>query len=257
MGFKKNNSMKLSAKIIVTAMLLTSLNALGQHNSLDFDVVNTSKEWNLVFKDKCTKDWTKKWTLDGLIATVENSRKGMHFSAGPEAFNEAHHAVMWTKESFSGDIKIEYDYTRTDEATSRVTILYIQATGVDCPDGASKGGWSKTYSKGTINWIWNTSINDKNPFSIYALFYNPDTYTVEVLMHSDYQSLDRFVMFEELEYTLTQSSNLSLFESVLEIINSVSEKLNPSHLFQLDKPPINYFHQHKLIGYYPLLMKLI
>lgn len=36
---------------------------------------------------------------------------------------------MWTKESFSGDIKIEYDYTRTGDATSRVTILYIQATG--------------------------------------------------------------------------------------------------------------------------------
>jgi hypothetical protein len=67
--------------------------------------------------------------LDGLIATVENTKKGMHFSAGPEARNDAHHAVLWTKASYSGDIKIEFDYTRTDQENRWVNILYIQATG--------------------------------------------------------------------------------------------------------------------------------
>ncbi|MDA0346976.1 MAG: DUF1961 family protein [Verrucomicrobia bacterium] len=41
------------------------------------------------------------------------------------------HTVLWTKQSFSGDLKIEYEYTRTDEADQFVTILYIQATGSD------------------------------------------------------------------------------------------------------------------------------
>jgi hypothetical protein len=53
----------------------------------------------------------------------------MHFKAGSEYKNDAHHGVLWTKASFSGNIKIEYDYTRTDKATKYVNILYIQATG--------------------------------------------------------------------------------------------------------------------------------
>ncbi len=90
---------------------------------------NIQEDWNLVFEDSCTKDWTKKWTLDGLIATIENSKEGMRFKAGPEAYNDAHHAVLWTKVSFSGDVKIEFDYTKTDDENRFVNILYIQATG--------------------------------------------------------------------------------------------------------------------------------
>ncbi|GGD04743.1 DUF1961 family protein [Hyunsoonleella pacifica] len=86
-------------------------------------------DWSLVFNDSCTQDWTKNWTLDGLIATVENSKKGMHFKAGSEAYNDAHHAVLWTKKSYSGDVKIEFDYTKTDDENRFVNILYIQATG--------------------------------------------------------------------------------------------------------------------------------
>ena len=94
-----------------------------------FDVLNDSDQWKLTFEDQCTIDWTKQWTLDGKVATVKNSKTGMHFKAGPEYGNDAHHAVLWTKESFKGDIKIEYDYIRTDSATKCVNILYIQATG--------------------------------------------------------------------------------------------------------------------------------
>lgn len=121
--------MKINAKILTITLLLFSLSAIGQNEESSYDEINKSKQWELALKDKCTKDWTKNWTLDGLIATVENSKKGMLFTAGPEFKNDAHHAVLWTKESFAGDIKIEYDYTRTDKETSCVTILYIQATG--------------------------------------------------------------------------------------------------------------------------------
>lgn len=119
--------MRQQRNIIVTILLLFTLNAFSQ--SEHFDSINNSKRWNLVFKDKCTKDWTKHWTLDGLVATVGNTANGMHFKAGPEVRNDAHHAVLWTKASFEGDIKIEYEYTRTDTAMRWVNILYIQATG--------------------------------------------------------------------------------------------------------------------------------
>ena len=54
----------------------------------------------------------------------------MNFSAGPVNRNDAHHAVLWTRESFKGDIKIEYNYTRTDSQMVNVNILFIQATGI-------------------------------------------------------------------------------------------------------------------------------
>lgn len=110
-------------------LILVMLSCTAQNKQSDFEALSKSKQWNLVFKDKCTADWTQNWLLDGKMATVENTRKGMHFAAGLEAWNDAHHAVLWTKASFSGDIKIEYDYTRTDTANKFVTILYIQATG--------------------------------------------------------------------------------------------------------------------------------
>lgn len=53
----------------------------------------------------------------------------MHLMAGPEFGNDAHNMVLWTKKSFKGDVKIEFEYTRTDNETKAVNILYIQATG--------------------------------------------------------------------------------------------------------------------------------
>lgn len=85
--------------------------------------------WLEVFSDSCTGDWTERWFLDGEIASVSNSELGMQLTAGPQFKNDAHHMVLWTKESFEGDLKIEFDYTRLDFETRCVNILYIQATG--------------------------------------------------------------------------------------------------------------------------------
>lgn len=85
--------------------------------------------WTETFYDPGTADWTQRWTLDGKLATVENSATGMSFDSGPEFGDDAHHAVLWTRPSFEGDLKIEYDYTRTDEQTRAVNILYLHATG--------------------------------------------------------------------------------------------------------------------------------
>ena len=86
-------------------------------------------EWKEVFTDACTGNWKEKWFLDGEIGAATSSPEGMTLTAGPEFRNDAHHMVLWTKESFTGDVKIDYDYTRIDNERRCVTILYIQATG--------------------------------------------------------------------------------------------------------------------------------
>jgi hypothetical protein len=72
--------------------------------------------------------WRLHWTLDGLKATITNTSKGMDFYAAPTV-EDSSHAVLWTNQSFAGDVRIEYEYTRLDSATRFVTILYVQATG--------------------------------------------------------------------------------------------------------------------------------
>jgi hypothetical protein len=91
-----------------------------------------AQPWKQVCSYPGTGDWQKAWFLDGKTATVMNTLDGMDFAAGPEP-DATNHAVLWTKKSFSGDIKIEYNYTRTDTNTSpnNTTLIYVQATGID------------------------------------------------------------------------------------------------------------------------------
>lgn len=125
-------------------------------------------DWKEVFHDPCTRDWKENWTLDGLKATVLNSSAGMDFTAGPEAFNDAHHAVLWTRQDFKGDLKIEYEYTRLDNELRMVTILYIQATGSGKP-GFDKdiGTWAEKRTVPSMK----TYFNNMNAYHIsYAAF---------------------------------------------------------------------------------------
>ncbi len=86
-------------------------------------------DWKQTFSDPGTSDWSERWLLDGLKARVYNSPQGMEFYAGPVPAEDSSHSVLWTKKSFSGNVKIEYEYTRLDAATKYVNIIYIQATG--------------------------------------------------------------------------------------------------------------------------------
>ena len=85
--------------------------------------------WVDVFNDACTGHWRDRWFLDGEVGSVVNGSLGMELTAGPEFKNDAHHIVLWTKDLFEGDLKIEFDYNRLDNETRCVNILYIQATG--------------------------------------------------------------------------------------------------------------------------------
>ena len=82
-----------------------------------------------MFSDAGTEDWKENWFLEGNKAWVSNGTDGMIFSAGPVEKEQASHAVLWTKRSFAGDIKIEYDFTRLDTSFRGVNILYLLASG--------------------------------------------------------------------------------------------------------------------------------
>lgn len=106
-----------------------------------FEKADAGAAWAEVFSDTGTAVWKEKWFLDGEVGTVTNRPEGMTLTAGPEFRNDAHHMVLWTKDSFAGDLKIEYDYTRLDQAPNCVTILYIQATG------SGEGPYAKDITK--------------------------------------------------------------------------------------------------------------
>lgn len=98
----------------------------GSRDQFD-DLLN--RDWKELFFDDCTGDWSDRWFLDGKKAVVSNSEKGMEFSAGPVFKDDACHGVLWAKEYTQGDLRIDYEYTRTDTENRCVNILYIQATG--------------------------------------------------------------------------------------------------------------------------------
>jgi hypothetical protein len=87
-------------------------------------------DWQEQFHDPGDEAWQAGWFLDGERGTVKNTPDGMVFSAGPIAFDNGSHAVLWTQDSFEGSIRIDFDYTRLDTISRAVNILYIQATGV-------------------------------------------------------------------------------------------------------------------------------
>lgn len=118
--------------ISVAILMLTSFYAYTQQENEDIDnkfsqLLNLS--WEKQFTDTGKEIWKKKWFLDGDLANVENTSEGMVFSAGPNPGESSSHAVLWTKKSFKGNVKIEWDYTRLDSADRFVNIIYIQATG--------------------------------------------------------------------------------------------------------------------------------
>lgn len=82
------------------------------------------------------ENWRENWWLEGEKATVEHRDAGLYFSGGTvtkpmdrEEYH-AHHAVLWTRQEFEGDIRITFEMTRVDESDYGNTLLYIQAQGV-------------------------------------------------------------------------------------------------------------------------------
>jgi hypothetical protein len=122
-----------------------------------------AETWELVFYDPGSADWADKWFLEGEKASVKNTPDGMLFSAGPEPGDDASHAVLWTSQSFSGDVRIEYRYTRLDTMMSvdAVTILYIHATGlgmVESPTDIALSSWRRSVPAMTEYYLYMTAL---------------------------------------------------------------------------------------------------
>ena len=142
----------------------------------NFDELKNSPDWQLQFNDPCTGNWQDNWFLDGKLASVTNDQDGMHFEAGPVAKNDAHHAVLWTKNPFEGDVKIEYYYTKTDSQTIFVNILYIQATGIgESPYEKDISRWSELREVPSMR----TYFTKMNTLHISYAAYGTDNYGLD------------------------------------------------------------------------------
>jgi len=123
-------------KIIACALIsFTLIKAVTCHadESAEFQKLRDARQWEQKFHDTGGVNWRDHWFLDGEHATITNAADGMHFHAGSVVGDDADHAVLWTKDSFAGDLKITFTYTRTDAETANVNILYLQATGTGTP----------------------------------------------------------------------------------------------------------------------------
>ena len=98
-------------------------------------------DWKPVFADNFKQPWTQNWFLDGEKAQLKNSKTGLLFKAGIVPASDADHVVLWTKQSFEGDLRIEFDFTKVDTITKFVNILYLFA------EGSGVGAYSKDISK--------------------------------------------------------------------------------------------------------------
>jgi len=98
-------------------------------------------DWKPIFMDDFKDPWQNNWFLDGQKAQLKNSKSGLIFKAGTTPASDAAHAVLWTKESFEGDLRVEFDFTRKDTATKFVNILYLFA------EGSGVGVYDKDISK--------------------------------------------------------------------------------------------------------------
>ena len=98
--------MRIILRNIVLGTIASGLLVLSgsiPKEKVSFNALNSAESWQLQMSDPGTKDWQTHWFLDGELATIENSNEGMNFSAGPVNRDDAHHAVLWTKDSFQGD----------------------------------------------------------------------------------------------------------------------------------------------------------
>ena len=126
----------LVAVVILLKLKFYSNFKLNNDGSAALFLELDNADWKETFFDTGTGDWKKSWHLDGLKAQINNTSKGMNFMAGPIYGDDSCHTVLWTKQSFEGDVRIEYEYTKLDTFTRAVTIIYLLATG--CEEGPYK-----------------------------------------------------------------------------------------------------------------------
>ncbi len=98
-----------------------------------FEEIN-DLNWKTAVSDSGCEDWRNHWFLDGVNSRIYNHPEhGMEIYSGARLYEDADHTVLWTKQAFTGDIKISYEFTRLDNADKCVNIIYLLATGSGVP----------------------------------------------------------------------------------------------------------------------------
>lgn len=102
----------------------------------DTDAIAEDAAAEVLFSDPMTGDWMENWFLEGEHASLENREEGLFYSGGTVTKDDdpveyhAHHAVLWTKQEFEGDIRISYQWTHVDTSDYGAILLYVQAQGI-------------------------------------------------------------------------------------------------------------------------------
>jgi hypothetical protein len=129
-----SNASVLSLRLIGLLLLSGCSTTLKGPRSMTHDQTTSSE---ILFEDSMQANWEESWFLDGKRAKLEHKNGGLEFIATPsnvdknvdrETF-DAHHAVLWTKQEFEGDIRISYTYTTLPDSTW-TNLIYIQARGI-------------------------------------------------------------------------------------------------------------------------------
>lgn len=89
-----------------------------------------NRNWQEVFSDNFDSLDNAVWHLDGKKGALEIVPDGLVISAGNAIRKNSDHVVLWNRNVYKGDIRIEYDFTRLDTCnTETVNIIYLHATG--------------------------------------------------------------------------------------------------------------------------------
>jgi len=128
---------KLHFAFLLSGYLLLSLSqSCSPEKHENPEASNTDSSAQILFSDSMSENWKENWFLDGEKATLEHRDDGLFFSGGtvtkmddPEEYH-AHHAVLWTKQEFEGDIRISYQWKRMESSDYGAILLYVQAQGV-------------------------------------------------------------------------------------------------------------------------------
>jgi hypothetical protein len=197
-------------------------------------------DWEIVFSDPGVGDWQENWFVEGLKANVEYDEGSLVFSSGSVPKEQASHAVLWTKQSFRGDIRIEYDYTRLESMTeaASVNILYIQATGLGT--GASPTDILLSTRQREVPWMKSYFLNmnalhisyattgPKRANYVAARRYpakDQESFMQGTMIQSIYEDVDLFRAGETYHITALKKGNRLMF---------TAEREGKTHTFEWD-----------------------
>jgi hypothetical protein len=133
---------RLKHVLVVVSLVGLSACGVNEDPGETGSTVETATQETVLFEDAMTANWQENWFLDGEKAIVEHRDNGLYFhstssgvsSQDKNKFREkfdSHHAVLWTRQEFAGDIRVSYEFTWI--STSWANLLYIHAQGIGTP----------------------------------------------------------------------------------------------------------------------------